>query len=782
MRAKISFRAWKHSFSLIFIFCNVFLFSQNEKGVYPVVNSAAPFTGKTYAVIIGISHYQSSKLPQLEYADKDARAFSDFLISPAGGKTDSANIKLLLNENAKCANIWAAIGWLGRVVQKGDKAFIYFSGHGDAIDERESFLLAYDAPGQDPNLYLAGGVIQIYNLKNRIHDLVNAKGAQVLFITDACRTNEIPGGQNGSGYAFKKIMEDNEGEIQFNSCSANEASQEGIQWGNGRGVFSWYLINGMMGLADEDDDGIVTLYELQSYVSSNVRKETKSASTGKPKQSPSFCCTDKNDLAIANVNKDEKNKAMLSLGKNVSPTNAIAKKGVFSFTDTTAQKTYDNFSSHIQKKEFYSFYSDCAFNDLNTLRNFKSIPEEKKFDLIDIYVSAVMNNVQEELNSLLDGKLTEKAADSYQIQSVLDLVSLPKEEMQTIKGNYYFFKGWEYCYYSSPELLNTGLLYCDSAIQIMPNAAYIYDIQGLIYQAQKKYDEAQVSFKKAIQLAPNWTFALGNLGHNYSNLGDDSTALILYDRVLKLDSTLWPAYNNIGAIYFHKWRISQDENYKKLGIENYEKAIFYDSTSYDAYYNLSLFYEKDSIQDKYVSLLLKAFHADSTRAQVLQPLAEYYYDKEKYSEAAYYFGQWYYVSSDPIHEYNWGVSALLAKEYDYAIRIFLNYCDINVHDSDGFYMLGKCYYQNSNYDTALYYFKTEEKINPNRVNLIYYTGMTYKLLGNNQKAIPYFRREIKTHPNNASACYYELSLIYSEKFLGKRKSKRYWAEYEKLKG
>ncbi|MBK7305024.1 MAG: hypothetical protein IPI90_17740 [Saprospiraceae bacterium] len=43
------------------------------------------------------------------------------------------------------------------------------------------------------------------------------------------------------------------------SCQPNEFSLEGEQWGGGRGVFSYHLVDGLFGLADRNNDGLITL-------------------------------------------------------------------------------------------------------------------------------------------------------------------------------------------------------------------------------------------------------------------------------------------------------------------------------------------------------------------------------------------------------------------------------------------------------------------------------------------------------------------------------------------
>ncbi|MBS4012133.1 MAG: hypothetical protein KGZ97_00025 [Bacteroidetes bacterium] len=50
-------------------------------------------------------------------------------------------------------------------------------------------------------------------------------------------------------------------------------SLEGPDWGGGRGLFSYHLVNGLAGKADMDEDGVVDLNEISFYVKNKVKKE-----------------------------------------------------------------------------------------------------------------------------------------------------------------------------------------------------------------------------------------------------------------------------------------------------------------------------------------------------------------------------------------------------------------------------------------------------------------------------------------------------------------------------
>src|SRR6185369_16058480 len=98
---------------------------------------------------------------------------------------------------------------------------------------------------------------------------------KVIFITDACHSGTLAGGLDGVRNIQNVLKENWVEEVKMLSCQPGELSQEGLQWGNGRGLFSYELINGLAGYADRDSNGIVTLNELDLYLNAKVPEEAK---------------------------------------------------------------------------------------------------------------------------------------------------------------------------------------------------------------------------------------------------------------------------------------------------------------------------------------------------------------------------------------------------------------------------------------------------------------------------------------------------------------------------
>ena len=183
-------------------------------------------TGKTYAVVVGISKYESPGIPQLEFAHKDAIFFSDYLKSKAGGSVPEENIRLLVNESATYGAIYDALDWLLTTCQKDDLVYFYFSGHGDMENTtiyNLGFLLCYNTPRTN---YI-NSAVRIEDLNNIANTLSVTNNANVVLITDACHSGNLAGsGFRGSflvGNALRKVKNN---EIRITSCAADQLSAE----------------------------------------------------------------------------------------------------------------------------------------------------------------------------------------------------------------------------------------------------------------------------------------------------------------------------------------------------------------------------------------------------------------------------------------------------------------------------------------------------------------------------------------------------------------------------
>jgi hypothetical protein len=232
---------------------------------------AAPRINKRWAVVIGISGYNDPLIEDLEYADADARAIRDFLLSDAAGPFDEENILLLTNERATGQALREALFVFLQQAAWDDLVLIYFAGHGAPDPQRPGnlYLLPVDA---ELNALASTG-FPMWDVKTALRRQISAE--RVVVIADACHsagTSEEMDG-NPIGGAFAELFSPSR-RLTLTAADVNELSFEDARWGGGHGIFTHYILEGLRGAADADGDGIVTFTEVASYVRERVSGET----------------------------------------------------------------------------------------------------------------------------------------------------------------------------------------------------------------------------------------------------------------------------------------------------------------------------------------------------------------------------------------------------------------------------------------------------------------------------------------------------------------------------
>jgi uncharacterized caspase-like protein len=235
-----------------------------------------------WAVLIGVSQlkYANEEFKPPRYADADASAFYEFLKSPQGGSFPDSSVKLLLNKDATLSNIRNAIEVFLSKANEDDIVVIFFSGHGapDPNNRRNLYLITYDT---DPEKMDSTGY-PMFNLRPEIEKYIKARN--VIVFIDASHSGGASGlyairGKEEEGIMnqyLQNLANSNKSNLIFTACEANELSQESKQWGSGHGVFTWSMLEGLKGPADENKDGLVTLSELIDFTMDKVKRETRS--------------------------------------------------------------------------------------------------------------------------------------------------------------------------------------------------------------------------------------------------------------------------------------------------------------------------------------------------------------------------------------------------------------------------------------------------------------------------------------------------------------------------
>jgi uncharacterized caspase-like protein len=234
---------------------------------------AAPRIDKRWAVVIGVGEYESADIPDLEFAPADALAIKEFLESDAAGPFDE--VLYLENDKATLAAMRHALFVFLQQADWDDLVVIYFAGHGTPDPNRPDnlYLLPSDA---DLNA-LASTAFPMWDVKTALRRQIASE--RVLVIADACHSagaadgDSLGGGEsNAIAGGFAELFTPSR-RVMITAADTNEFAQEDERWG-GHGVFTHFLLEGLRGAADLDNDGVVRFQELFEHVSDNVHQAT----------------------------------------------------------------------------------------------------------------------------------------------------------------------------------------------------------------------------------------------------------------------------------------------------------------------------------------------------------------------------------------------------------------------------------------------------------------------------------------------------------------------------
>lgn len=227
--------------------------------------------GDVYAVIIGIGDYQDDRIPDLQFTVNDAQGLYDVLLDPEIGGVSPEHIQLLLNENATDRAIKGAIGgWLSRQAKKEDTVIIYYSGHG-APEGRDTYWVTYNANIDD--LYTTA-----LNNSDITEMLARIESERVITFLDSCYSAATVNRKDRTRTVQTEIPWEKFSGKGRVAISASDGKQLSLELDDYRhGVFTYYLLEGLKGNADKNQDGIVDVDEIWNYVKYQVTDTARKA-------------------------------------------------------------------------------------------------------------------------------------------------------------------------------------------------------------------------------------------------------------------------------------------------------------------------------------------------------------------------------------------------------------------------------------------------------------------------------------------------------------------------
>lgn len=645
---------------MLFALVTITIDAQTTKGLKPIKKQLLSPSGVTRAVVVGISDYQNNNITDLQYAHRDARIFADFLLDEKGYGLDSSHVTVLLNEEATSGNFVSALYGLMEDGEEGDQIIIYFSGHGDvesATISQPGFLLCWDAPSK---VYMAGGTFGLAYLQEIISTLSLKQKAKVVVITDACRSGKLAGNDIGGSHATAaNLSKQYANEVKILSCQPDEFALEGENWGGGRGVFSYYLMAGIKGLADRNENGEVTLSELERYLEDNVSETVAPHSqipmtVGQRNTTISFV----NEEMLQNTKEEMLDPNFGSIGKKAND------EGIY-FNDTLLRKKYLAFNAALESNHLLHPEEGSAWNIFHEI---KDIPEIDKFEglMRRNLAAALQDETQQVINAYLASsseELTKRwnfdnSYDKYPeyLEKACALLGEDHFFYQTLQARKLYFKGLLMRLNATKNDQKDGyykaIAMQDSSILIDSTAAYAYNEKGYTLVQLEEYEAAKSYFNKALKYSPTWPLVWSNLSDLYNAIGDPENALEMGLKSLEMDSNFIVGMYNTAVAYENLKQPEKAMNLYERGLKlnpnssllnskmgnisykngNYEDAEMYWLKSLEEQpnnlleiLNLGHTYLKKGENENAKKYFLKARQLRPNNEQAYQGIIEYYF-------------------------------------------------------------------------------------------------------------------------------------------------------------
>ncbi len=220
---------------------------------------------KVWALIVGVARYEH--MPTLKYTDDDAYQMYAFMKSPEGGALPDNQIRVLIDEDASRDNIIRAMRQMFLKADENDVVLFYFSGHG-----YDGSFIPADFDGYS-NLLHHRTVKEI---------LEQSKAKHKICFADACHSGSATSlasraPSRTTDHYYRAFERSRGGIALLLSSKGEEFSLE--DQGLRQGIFSHFLIRGLKGEADTNQNKIVSIQELYNFVHTSVKNYTANAQT-----------------------------------------------------------------------------------------------------------------------------------------------------------------------------------------------------------------------------------------------------------------------------------------------------------------------------------------------------------------------------------------------------------------------------------------------------------------------------------------------------------------------
>jgi len=240
-----------------------------------------------YVLAIGITRYRAAGLPVVRFPAKDAHDFITLAKAEEGGLLYGKVVLYPKHASLEDADatrdaILDGLDWIQHAVaNSNDVAIVFLSGHGINTPDQHYRFLPYD---YDPDRIERTTITDA-----ELQQFITKIGGKTLFFFDTCFSGNVLAGKgpdtkpNVDKFA-NELRAAKNGVVVFASSTGDELSLEPPGLSNG--AFTKAVVDGMRGAAARSGSSVISISDLESYVSRTVHDLTNGNQhpmTAKPK-------------------------------------------------------------------------------------------------------------------------------------------------------------------------------------------------------------------------------------------------------------------------------------------------------------------------------------------------------------------------------------------------------------------------------------------------------------------------------------------------------------------
>lgn len=470
------------------------------------------------ALVVGINQYQDSTIAAPANARRDAEEYAALLLSHGIG-LQREKILLLTDAQATLANFHAGLDWLLTETPDSLPRTVYFAGAAQPTEPAtggDVLLFFHDSPAAP----LEGNTFSLKELAELLR--VSFSGRQAPFTAVAAFSRPFQNAPAPEAHTDWAGEQKWGGTHCLRLCSGAADSLSGGQRAETQ-AFSNRMVSGLLGLADRDDNQTVTARELLRYLKNLPIASPTCADTRFV-----FCVSDK-DLPLARVQAQVLADLTSRMDGLFPPIvhleSQTMEDALLRQTDRRARLFYEDFILSIKLKNYLppgERTAELLYDSLLARPELRPIFGQCRRR----FTAAMLDDTQQALNAYLNYSSQELANRSQNparygyFARLLGKASALMGERHfmrnSLEAKRLYFEGLEFRLRASTALADTGLLRQAAgrqlaALHFEPEAAYVSNELGVVFDRLGQRDEAKHFFKQATQQSPAWGIPHANL-------------------------------------------------------------------------------------------------------------------------------------------------------------------------------------------------------------------------------------------------------------------------------